>query len=333
MSNIVSSYNSYLTNHMSSYFERNQEATVYLGNLDSKVDENILWELFIQCAPVVSVHIPRDRISKEHNGFGFLEFRNEIDCDYAVKVMNMIKLYGKPIKVNKASQDKKHIDIGANIYVGDLSHEANEKMIKDVFSQFGNIINIKLKEENNFNNKIDIYKKLKTDDGLEDTVLKLKEDILLNKYDESDLYDKSCSYTTNKKLNKSKIKKHAIISYDSFESSDNAIKALNDTIVFGKKIKVDYAIRPDSNNLKYGSLAERVLANGLKNNTNNSNNNNITVSASTDQSSSIKQVNTANYSINNRIAYTPNLALYMQMNHLNNSNNLQININQNTYKQ
>mgnify|MGYP003348736441 CR=1 FL=1 len=28
-------------------YERNQEATVYVGNLESKVNEEILWELFV----------------------------------------------------------------------------------------------------------------------------------------------------------------------------------------------------------------------------------------------------------------------------------------------
>jgi splicing factor 3B subunit 4 len=28
-------------------FERNQEATLYVGNLDSKVNEDLVWELFL----------------------------------------------------------------------------------------------------------------------------------------------------------------------------------------------------------------------------------------------------------------------------------------------
>ena len=47
-------------------FERNQEATVYVGNIDLKVTEEILWELFIQCGPVVNVHVPRDKITGDH---------------------------------------------------------------------------------------------------------------------------------------------------------------------------------------------------------------------------------------------------------------------------
>lgn len=40
-------------------------------------------------------------------GYGFVEFKSEEDADYAIKILHMVKLYGKPIKVNKASSDKK----------------------------------------------------------------------------------------------------------------------------------------------------------------------------------------------------------------------------------
>ena len=50
---------------------------------------------------VVNVHMPKDRITLSHQGYGFVEFMSEEDADYAMKVMNMIKLYGKPIRVNK----------------------------------------------------------------------------------------------------------------------------------------------------------------------------------------------------------------------------------------
>ena len=127
-----------------SMYERNQEATVYAGNLDPKVNENILWELFTQCGPVVNIHIPRDKISNEHQGFGFVEFKSEEDADYSIKIMHMIKLYGKPIKVNKASQDKRAQDVGANLFIGNLEPEVDEKMLYDTFSNFGMIISTKI---------------------------------------------------------------------------------------------------------------------------------------------------------------------------------------------
>lgn len=50
---------------------------------------------------IVNVHMPKDRIAMAHQGYGFVEFMSEEDADYAIKIMNMIKLYGKPIRVNK----------------------------------------------------------------------------------------------------------------------------------------------------------------------------------------------------------------------------------------
>lgn len=120
--------------------ERNQDATVYVGGLDDKVTEAILWELFLQAGPVVNVHMPKDRVTQAHQGYGFVEFMGEEDADYAIKIMNMIKLYGKPIRVNKASAHQKNLDIGANIFIGNLDPEVDEKLLYDTFSAFGVIL-------------------------------------------------------------------------------------------------------------------------------------------------------------------------------------------------
>jgi RNA recognition motif-containing protein len=54
--------------------------------------------------------------------------------------MNMIKLYGKPIRVNKASAHQKNLDVGANIFIGNLDPEVDEKLLYDTFSAFGVIL-------------------------------------------------------------------------------------------------------------------------------------------------------------------------------------------------
>lgn len=119
---------------------KNQEATIYVGNLDEKVTEAILWELMVQVGPVVHVYIPRDRINQTHQGFGFVEFQSEQDADYACRIMNLIKLYSKPIKVNKATTDRKLVDVGANLFVGNLAPEIDERTLVDAFSTFGGVV-------------------------------------------------------------------------------------------------------------------------------------------------------------------------------------------------
>lgn len=89
------------------------------GNLDERCTDALVWELMLQAGPVgeseltflhenpllnyfaVNVHLPKDRISMAHQGYGFCEFLTEEDAEYACKIMNQIKLWGKPIRVNK----------------------------------------------------------------------------------------------------------------------------------------------------------------------------------------------------------------------------------------
>merc|ERR1712136_33773 len=73
----------------------------------------VLWELMVQCGPVANIHLPRD------------------------KIMNMIRLFGKPIRCNRSSQDKKTNEVGANLFIGNLEPEVDEKMLYDTFSSFG----------------------------------------------------------------------------------------------------------------------------------------------------------------------------------------------------
>ncbi|KOB77616.1 Spliceosomal protein on the X, partial [Operophtera brumata] len=80
--------------------------------------------------------MPKDRVTQTHQGYGFVEFMGEEDADYAIKVMNMIKLYGKPVRVNKASAHQKNLDVGANIFIGNLDPEVDEKLLYDTFSAF-----------------------------------------------------------------------------------------------------------------------------------------------------------------------------------------------------
>lgn len=133
--------------------DRNQDASCYIGNLDDRATDALVWELMLQAGPILNVHLPKDRITSTHQGFGFAEFQTEADADYACKIMNGIKLFGKPIRVNKASSDKKQINIGANIFVGNLDPNVDERILYEAFAQFGTIIGIpKLARDPDANN-------------------------------------------------------------------------------------------------------------------------------------------------------------------------------------
>lgn len=69
-----------------------------------------------------------------------MEFLSEEDVDYVIKIMNMIKFYGKLIWVNKVLVYNKNLDVGVNIFIGNLDFEIDEKLFYDIFSVFGVIL-------------------------------------------------------------------------------------------------------------------------------------------------------------------------------------------------
>ena len=120
--------------------EWNQDAAVYVGGPDEKVREPLLWELFLQAGLVVNTNMAKDSITVgQHQGYGFVEFLSEKKADYAIKIMNMIKRYGKPTRVNRASAHNKKLDVGANIFIGNLDPKI-DKLLYDTFSTFGVIL-------------------------------------------------------------------------------------------------------------------------------------------------------------------------------------------------
>ncbi|KAL2196246.1 hypothetical protein P885DRAFT_78586 [Corynascus similis CBS 632.67] len=126
---------------MSKHWEQNKDATVYVGNIDERFTQELLSELMTQVGPVRQVHMPQDRVSQTHQGYGFVEFDTPASAEYASKVLNGIRIWGKPIRVNKASADKqKTVDIGAELFINNLDPQVDEKILYDTFSQFGQIL-------------------------------------------------------------------------------------------------------------------------------------------------------------------------------------------------
>ena len=95
----------------------------------------------LQAGRIVNVHLPKDRVTQTHQGYGFVEFISEEDAEYASRIMNQVRLYGKPIRVNKASADKqKTVEVGAELFVGNLDSMVTEQTLYDTFGRFGSLI-------------------------------------------------------------------------------------------------------------------------------------------------------------------------------------------------
>nr|OQO17437.1 hypothetical protein B0A51_15545 [Rachicladosporium sp. CCFEE 5018] len=128
------------------HWEQDKDSTLYIGNLAEQTTDSQIWELLLQAGPIVNVHLPKDRVTQVHQGYGFVEFASEEDADYACKIMNQIRLWGKPIRVNKASADKRlgpggveegGRGVGAELFVGGLDGMVDERGLFETFSRFG----------------------------------------------------------------------------------------------------------------------------------------------------------------------------------------------------
>lgn len=116
---------------------------LYVGNLDSKVNDALLWEVFNTIGHVESCKIIKDKFG-ESAGYGFVEYFTREDAERALQTLNGKTIYNKEIKVNWAShsnnkEDTSNVTNLYNIFVGDLSSEIDDETLKKAFEAFGSI--------------------------------------------------------------------------------------------------------------------------------------------------------------------------------------------------
>ncbi|KAI5282842.1 hypothetical protein KEM54_002546 [Ascosphaera aggregata] len=165
------------------HWEQDKEATVYIGNLDERVTDSLVWEFMLQAGRIVNVHLPKDRVTQTHQGYGFVEFVSEEDAEYAAKIMNQVRLYGKPIRVNKASADKlKTVEVGAELFIGNLDPMVTEQVLYDTFSRFGTLISMpKVARDDNALSKGYGFVSFSAFEASDDAIANMNGQFLMNK--------------------------------------------------------------------------------------------------------------------------------------------------------
>lgn len=72
---------------------------IYLGNLDERVSDRVLYDILIQAGRVVDLYIPRDKETDKPKGFAFAEYESEEIAEYAVKLFSgLVTLYNRTLK-------------------------------------------------------------------------------------------------------------------------------------------------------------------------------------------------------------------------------------------
>ncbi|XP_033100234.1 RNA-binding protein 7-like [Anneissia japonica] len=69
------------------------DRTLYVGNLEAGVTEDILYELFLQAGPLVAVKRMADK------PFAFVEFKHDVSVPYAKNIMEGTRLFQKELRI------------------------------------------------------------------------------------------------------------------------------------------------------------------------------------------------------------------------------------------
>ncbi|KAG9454678.1 hypothetical protein H6P81_007582 [Aristolochia fimbriata] len=93
----------------------NPSCTVYIGNLDEKVSERVLYEILIQAGRIVDLYIPKDKDTNRPKGYAFAEYGSEEIADYAVRLFSgLVSLYNRTLKFAISGQDKTSQNLGSH---------------------------------------------------------------------------------------------------------------------------------------------------------------------------------------------------------------------------
>ncbi|ORZ00295.1 hypothetical protein BCR43DRAFT_484967 [Syncephalastrum racemosum] len=107
--------------------------TLYVGNLDQRVVDYMLREIFSAIGPVKHVKIIAG--GKTGSNYGFIEFFDHYTAEQALETMNGRRLFGHDVRVNWAVQGASSPQ-KCHIFVGDLGPDVSDQVLSQTFGIF-----------------------------------------------------------------------------------------------------------------------------------------------------------------------------------------------------
>lgn len=125
----------------------------------SATDENRLRDEFGQFGTVTDVFLPMERGTQRPRGFGFVTLSTRAAAENAISKMDQAQLDGRTIRVNESrpkgsAGDRRGLGPGGaggfnsagkedvKLYVGNLAFDTPEEQVRQVFEQYGKIIDL-----------------------------------------------------------------------------------------------------------------------------------------------------------------------------------------------
>lgn len=123
-------------------FNPNAARSLYVGSLDHRVTEPLLYEIFSAMGPVEQVKLIKDRVTAGSLGYGFVHFYDHASAARAVQQLNGRAVYDSEMKVNWAyagGMPREDTSNHFHVFIGDLSTDIDDRALWEAFSPFGSI--------------------------------------------------------------------------------------------------------------------------------------------------------------------------------------------------
>ncbi|CAN4116419.1 unnamed protein product [Withania somnifera] len=128
--------------------------SLYVGDLETSVDEGQLFEVFNQAAQVVSVRVCRDQSRRASLGYAYVNFTSPQDAATARELLNFTPVNGKPMRIMFSHRDPSLRKSGyANVFIKNLDSSVDNKALQDTFAAFGTVLSCKVAVDSNGHSK------------------------------------------------------------------------------------------------------------------------------------------------------------------------------------
>lgn len=94
--------------------------TVYVGDLDEGINEEMIKQHFSSCGQVNYVRLLKSHQNNSNRGFGFVTYANESESEASIKKLNLSCIMENRIRVCKY---KTSIDKSANLFIKNITKD------------------------------------------------------------------------------------------------------------------------------------------------------------------------------------------------------------------